>query len=198
MSWSINLGSGSGDNFKTLDEIRAHVKSTTETAIADDIFPEDIKIPSPKQSKTKRITTPRKKPVPKTSKKKEEELLPPPYKEEVKESEEEEEEEAVVEESPKSHQESTSNTQNTTPMTDTRDTMDTSDLKLVTEQIIKEMKALNAKVSAVSTILETIQAASVGRQYTMLTKNIEELRMLVVCGKEQVVRKKTRHTTTKK
>ncbi|AGU99756.1 m73R [Myxoma virus] len=194
MSWSINLGSGAGDNFKTLDEIRAHVKSTTETANADDIFPEDIEIPSPKQSKTKRTPAPRKKPAPRASKKKEEE--PPPPKEEVKESEEDEE--VVVEESPKSPPESPHTTQQNTPTTtDVGDTMDSSDLKIVTEQIIKEMKALNAKVSAVSTILETIQAASVGRQYTMLTKNIEELRMLAVCGKEQVVRKKTRQTTKK-
>ncbi|ACB28696.1 m73R [Myxoma virus] len=194
MSWSINLGSGSGDNFKTLDEIRAHVKSTTETATADDIFPEDIEIPSPKQSKTKRAPAPRKKPTPKTSKKKEEEPQPPPKEEEVKESDEEEE---IVEESPKSPPESPHTTQNTSAAVDACNTMDSSDLKLVTEQIIKEMKALNAKVSAVSTILETIQAASVGRQYTMLTKNIEELRMLAMGGKEQVVRKKTRQTTKK-
>ncbi|APG58294.1 late transcription elongation factor H5 [BeAn 58058 virus] len=46
MAWSMNLGNN-GDSYKTLEEIRAHLKSSAEDSNDknEDIFPEDIVIP---------------------------------------------------------------------------------------------------------------------------------------------------------
>nr|AAK43574.1 envelope protein [Lumpy skin disease virus] len=72
MSWSINLGNN-GDNFKTLEEIRAHVRSTTENMdkVADEIFPSDVKIPTTSSSSKQKKPVVRKKAAttPKKSKK---------------------------------------------------------------------------------------------------------------------------------
>ncbi|NP_659648.1 late transcription factor VLTF-4 [Sheeppox virus] len=71
MSWSINLGNN-GDNFKTLEEIRAHVRSTTENIdkVADEIFPSDVKIPTTSSSSKQKKPVVRKKAVTTTKKSK--------------------------------------------------------------------------------------------------------------------------------
>lgn len=71
MSWSINLGNN-GDNFKTLEEIRAHVRSTTENMdkVADEIFPSDVKIPTTSSSSKQKKPVVRKKAVTTTKKSK--------------------------------------------------------------------------------------------------------------------------------
>ncbi|ABI99069.1 Late transcription factor VLTF-4 [Deerpox virus W-1170-84] len=188
MSWSINLSSV-GDNFKTLDEIRAHVKSTTESCDKnnEDIFPEDIEIPSPKQTKQKRTTTPRKTTTVKTKKdkkqlqeEKEEEKEDNEKTEENENIDEVFEEELIIEEEVTECEEKS------------EDTTEFSDLKLATETIIKMLKLLNTKVTAVSTVLEDAQAASVTRQYTSLLKTIENLKTLANNGKATVSRKKVK------
>ncbi|QEJ79224.1 late transcription factor [Goatpox virus] len=71
MSWSINLGNN-GDNFKTLEEIRAHVRSTTENMdkVTDEIFPSDVKIPTTSSSSKQKKPVVRKKAVTATKKSK--------------------------------------------------------------------------------------------------------------------------------
>ncbi|AAL69812.1 SPV073 putative late transcription factor VLTF-4 [Swinepox virus] len=179
MSWSINLGNTS-DNFKTLDEIRQHVRSTTETdKCDDDLFPNDLEIPVKRQPRKK---TPTKKHISKSKCVERDQGI-----EENEDGEKTEENEDDVDSV--SPQPSTS-----ARCCNQEDSMDNSELKIVTANIISALKTINSKVNAVSIVLEDIQASSISRQYTTLIKLVNDLKSLAECGKKQVTRKKTRVT----
>ncbi|AAR07432.1 76R [Yaba monkey tumor virus] len=180
MSWSINLGNG-GDNFKTLDEIRAHVKSTTESVdeVTEEIFPSDIEIPSQKTPIKKRAVTRKKQTTvskPKCSGK--EKLIKP------------ESDNEKTEENEKSKENLSKNTNSDEDIND-------SDLKIATDKIIKDLKVLNSRISAISTVLEDVQASSVSRQFTSLGKSVDVLKATIESGKTKVTRKKPRHDLKK-
>ncbi|AVI09706.1 late transcription factor [Sheeppox virus] len=217
MSWSINLGNN-GDNFKTLEEIRAHVRSTTENIdkVADEIFPSDVKIPTTSSSSKQKKPVVRKKAVTTTKKsKKIKEKTPIEDHDDENDNDndnddennddnddinnieaddtnnsdtEENENDDKKENNKKSKKITNDNNQHDDGV------IDNSDLKIATESIIKGLKILNNKVSSVSTVLEDVQAASINRQYSSLIKNIDLLKSIAECGKSQVIRKKVKNT----
>ncbi|UVT57330.1 Late transcription factor VLTF-4 (1), partial [Monkeypox virus] len=56
----------------------------------------------------------------------------------------------------------------------------------------KDLKKIITRISAVSTVLEDVQAAGISRQFTSMTKAITTLSDLVTEGKSKVVRKKVK------
>ncbi|AEY73631.1 late gene transcription factor VLTF-4 [Vaccinia virus] len=199
MAWSIT-NKADTSSFTKMAEIRAHLRNSAENKDKnEDIFPEDVIIPSTKP-KTKRATTPRKPAATKRSTKKEEV-----------------EEEVVIEEY---HQ----TTEKNSPSPGVGDIVesvaavelddsdgddepmvqveagkvnhsarsDLSDLKVATDNIVKDLKKIITRISAVSTVLEDVQAAGISRQFTSMTKAITTLSDLVTEGKSKVVRKKVK------
>lgn len=212
MAWSIT-NKADTSSFTKMAEIRAHLRNSAENKDKnDDIFPEDVIIPSTKP-KTKRATTPRKPAAAKRSTKKDKE------KEEV----EVEEEEVVIEEYHQTTEENSPPPSSSPGVGDIVESVtavelddsdgddddepmvqveagkvnhsarsDLSDLKVATDNIVKDLKKIITRISAVSTVLEDVQAAGISRQFTSMTKAITTLSDLVTEGKSKVVRKKVK------
>ncbi|CAC21314.1 76R protein [Yaba-like disease virus] len=180
MSWSINLGNG-GDNFKTLDEIRAHVKSTTESVeeVTEEIFPDDIEIPSQK-TPTKKKTTSRKK-----------QTVQKPKCVGKEKNVKHESDDDKTEENEKSKESLSKNNDSN------EEDIETSDLKIATDQIVKDLKIINSRINAIHTVLEDVQASSISRQFTSLSKSVDGLKAAVESGRIKVVRKKSRQYSKK-
>ncbi|ASK51281.1 Late transcription factor [Eptesipox virus] len=217
MSWTMQIGESG--TYKSLEEIRAHIKATATESIDDevqhdDLFPEDVEIPPNKPKTTKKPPIPKKRATtnsgtkPKTTRKK------------VKtESDEEKSDDDV-----KSYSSSSSKVDSSTKMIksyspkidleteveesdmyagttvendQTDDKMECDDLKTATDNVIKFLKDINTRVNAISTVLTDVQAASCSRQYTTLIKSIDNLKIIAESGKVTVSRKKTRQTTKK-
>ncbi|CAA49029.1 I5R [Variola virus] len=217
MAWSIT-NKADTSSFTKMAEIRAHLRNSAENKDKnDDIFPEDVIIPSTKP-KTKRATTPRKPAATKRSTKKD------------KEKEEVEEEEVVIEEYHQTTEENSpppssspgvgnivesvtavelddsngdddndNDNDDNEPMVQVEAgkvnhsaRSDLSDLKVATDNIVKDLKKIITRISAVSTVLEDVQAAGISRQFTSMTKSITTLSDLVTEGKSKVVRKKVK------
>ncbi|ABF24255.1 VLTF-4 viral late transcription factor [Variola virus] len=212
MAWSIT-NKADTSSFTKMAEIRAHLRNSAENKDKnDDIFPEDVIIPSTKP-KTKRATTPRKPAATKRSTKKDKE------KEEV-------EEEVVIEEYHQTTEENSPPPSSSPGVGDIVESVtavelddsngdndnddnepmvqveagkvnhsarsDLSDLKVATDNIVKDLKKIITRISAVSTVLEDVQAAGISRQFTSMTKSITTLSDLVTEGKSKVVRKKVK------
>ncbi|ABD97671.1 VLTF-4 viral late transcription factor [Taterapox virus] len=207
MAWSIT-NKADTSSFTKMAEIRAHLRNSAENKDKnDDIFPEDVIIPSTKP-KTKRATTPRKPAATKISTKKDKE------KEEV-------EEEVVIEEYHQTTEENSPPPSSSPGVGDIVESVaavelddsdgddepmvqveagkvnhsarsDLSDLKVATDNIVKDLKKIITRISAVSTVLEDVQAAGISRQFTSMTKAITTLSDLVTEGKSKVVRKKVK------
>ncbi|QCW07415.1 CPXV114 protein [Camelpox virus] len=206
MAWSIT-NKADTSSFTKMAEIRAHLRNSAENKDKnDDIFPEDVIIPSTKP-KTKRATT-RKPAATKRSTKKDKE------KEEV-------EEEVVIEEYHQTTEENSPPPSSSPGVGDIVESVaavelddsdgddepmvqvesgkanhsarsDLSDLKVATDNIVKDLKKIIIRISAVSTVLEDVQAAGISRQFTSMTKAITTLSDLVTEGKSKVVRKKVK------
>ncbi|QDJ95086.1 late transcription factor [Hypsugopox virus] len=208
MSWSMNIDDSS--NYKSLEEIRAHIKASAETVDEethhDDLFPEDIEIP-PTKAKTvtkrsqvvkKRTTT---KPKTKATKTKDE-----------SDDDKSEDDVAVKSYSPK-RESVKSYSSPKTVHSDVKedddvqyggatveneqdnDKMEACDLKMAADNVIKALKDINTRVSAIATVLSDVQAASCNKQYTALIKSIDGLKLAAEGGKSIVVRKKTKQST---
>ncbi|DAD53959.1 TPA_asm: viral late transcription factor VLTF-4 [Vaccinia virus] len=207
MAWSIT-NKADTSSFTKMAEIRAHLKNSAENKDKnEDIFPEDVIIPSTKP-KTKRATTPRKPAATKRSTKKDKE------KEEV-------EEEVVIEEYHQTTEKNSPPPLSSPGVGDIVESVaavelddsdgddesmvqveagkvnhsarsDLSDLKVATDNIVKDLKKIITRISAVSTVLEDVQAAGISRQFTSMTKAITTLSDLVTEGKSKVVRKKVK------
>ncbi|ADZ24112.1 morphogenesis-related substrate of B1R kinase [Cowpox virus] len=208
MAWSIT-NKADTSSFTKMAEIRAHLRNSAENKDKnEDIFPEDVIIPSTKP-KTKRATTPRKPAATKRSTKKDKE------KEEV-------EEEVVIEEYHQTTEENSPPPSSSPGVGDIVESVaavdlddsdgdddepmvqveagkvnhsarsDLSDLKVATDNIVKDLKKIITRISAVSTVLEDVQAAGISRQFTSMTKAITTLSDLVTEGKSKVVRKKVK------
>ncbi|ABH08210.1 HSPV104 [Horsepox virus] len=207
MAWSIT-NKADTSSFTKMAEIRAHLKNSAENKDKnEDIFPEDVIIPSTKP-KTKRATTPRKPAATKRSTKKDKE------KEEV-------EEEVVIEEYHQTTEKNSPPPLSSPGVGDIVESVaavelddsdgddepmvqveagkvnhsarsDLSDLKVATDNIVKDLKKIITRISAVSTVLEDVQAAGISRQFTSITKAITTLSDLVTEGKSKVVRKKVK------
>ncbi|AGY97354.1 CPXV114 protein [Cowpox virus] len=203
MAWSIT-NKADTSSFTKMAEIRAHLRNSAENKDKnEDIFPEDVIIPSTKP-KTKRTTTPRKPAATKRSTKKEEV-----------------EEEVVVEEYHQTTEENSPPPSSSPGVGDIVESVaavdlddsdgddepmvqveagkvnhsarsDLSDLKVATDNIVKDLKKIITRISAVSTVLEDVQAAGISRQFTSMTKAITTLSDLVTEGKSKVVRKKVK------
>ncbi|AKJ93732.1 vltf-4 [Raccoonpox virus] len=201
MAWSIT-NKADTSSFTKMAEIRAHLKNSAENKEKnDDIFPEDVVIPTTKP-KTKRATAPRKTAVTKRSTKKE--------KEEEKDDDMEEYHQTTEENSPPPSSSpcigdivdavenvAIENTDDEDDMAaqagakkNHSDRSDLYDLKIATDNIIKDLKSIITRISAVSTVLEDVQASGVARQFTSMSKAINTLSDLVTDGKSKVVRKK--------
>ncbi|UZL88090.1 Late transcription factor VLTF-4 (1) [Monkeypox virus] len=206
MAWSIT-NKADTSSFTKMAEIRAHLRNSAENKDKnEDIFPEDVIIPSTKP-KTKRTTTPRKPAATKRSTKKDKE------KEEV--------EEVVIEEYHQTTKENSPPPSSSPGVGDIVESVaavelddsdgddepmvqveagkvnhsarsDLSDLKVATDNIVKDLKKIITRISAVSTVLEDVQAAGISRQFTSMTKAITTLSDLVTEGKSKVVRKKVK------
>ncbi|QED21212.1 substrate of b1r kinase [Borealpox virus] len=210
MAWSITNKTDTS-SFTKMAEIRAHLRNSSENKDKnEDIFPEDVVIPSTKP-KTKRSTTPRKPAATKRSTKKEknEEIV----------------EEEIVEEEIKEYHQTTE--ENSPPPSsspgvsdivesvtaveiDDSDGMDDepiaeagskvnhstrsdlSDLKVATDNIVKDLKKITTRITAVATVLEDVQASGISRQFTSMSKAITTLSDLVNEGKSKIVRKKVK------
>ncbi|AAM92391.1 VLTF-4 [Ectromelia virus] len=208
MAWSIT-NKADTSSFTKMAEIRAHLRNSAENKDKnEDIFPEDVIIPSTKP-KTKRTITPRKPAATKRSTKKDKE------KEEV-------EEEVVIEEYRQTTEENSPPPSSSPRVGDIVESVaavelddsdggddepmvqveagkvnhsarsDLSDLKVATDNIVKDLKKIITRISAVSTVLEDVQAAGISRQFTSMTKAITTLSDLVTEGKSKVVRKKVK------
>ncbi|QEM25195.1 CPXV114 protein [Cowpox virus] len=202
MAWSIT-NKADTSSFTKMAEIRAHLRNSAENKDKnEDIFPEDVIIPSTKP-KTKRATTPRKPAATKRSTKKEEV-----------------EEEVVIEEYHQTTEENSPPPSSSPGVGDIVESVaavdlddsdgddepmvqveakvnhsarsDLSDLKVATDNIVKDLKKIITRISAVSTVLEDVQAAGISRQFTSMTKAITTLSDLVTEGKSKVVRKKVK------
>ncbi|QHR82615.1 viral late transcription factor VLTF-4 [Brazilian porcupinepox virus 1] len=215
-SWSMNLGNN-GEHFKTLEEIRAHVKSASEenNENIDEIFPEDVVIPqSSKVVKNKKAVC---KKVTKLRVKKEAKPLEDDYDTEENErdrkdnSEENERDNKKksrhVEENERDRKDNSEENERDTKKKyrhveeneiDTNkkskqsddDDKNESDLQIATEAIIAGMKLLNTKVQSVIMVLSDVQVASVSRNFTTLNKSVDKLKTLVETGKNQVSKRK--------
>ncbi|UZC81133.1 V114; CPXV-BR_116 V114 [Cowpox virus] len=202
MAWSIT-NKADTSSFTKMAEIRAHLRNSAENKDKnEDIFPEDVIIPSTKP-KTKRAAAPRKPAATKRSTKKEEveevvveeyhqtteENSPPPSSSpgvgdivesvaavEIDDSDGDDEPMVQVEAGKVNHSARS----------------DLSDLKVATDNIVKDLKKIIARISAVSTVLEDVQAAGISRQFTSMSKAITTLSDLVTEGKSKVVRKKVK------
>ncbi|ADZ30082.1 substrate of B1R kinase [Cowpox virus] len=202
MAWSIT-NKADTSSFTKMAEIRAHLRNSAENKDKnEDIFPEDVIIPSTKP-KTKRAAAPRKPAATKRSTKKEEV-----------------EEEVVVEEYHQTTEENSPPPSSSPGVGDIVESVaavelddsdgddepmaqagakvnhsarsDLSDLKVATDNIVKDLKKIITRISAVSTVLEDVQAAGISRQFTSMTKAITTLSDLVTEGKSKVVRKKVK------
>ncbi|ADZ30507.1 substrate of B1R kinase [Cowpox virus] len=203
MAWSIT-NKADTSSFTKMAEIRAHLRNSAENKDKnEDIFPEDVIIPSTKP-KTKRAAAPRKPAATKRSTKKEEV-----------------EEEVVVEEYHQTTEENSPPPSSSPGVGDIVESVaavelddsdgddepmvqveagkvnhsarsDLSDLKVATDNIVKDLKKIIARISAVSTVLEDVQAAGISRQFTSMSKAITTLSDLVTEGKSKVVRKKVK------
>ncbi|ADZ30719.1 substrate of B1R kinase [Cowpox virus] len=200
MAWSIT-NKADTSSFTKMAEIRAHLRNSAENKDKnEDIFPEDVIIPSTKP-KTKRAAAPRKPAATKRSTKKEEV-----------------EEEVVVEEYHQTTEENSPPPSSSPGVGDIVESVaavelddsdgddepmaqagakvnhsarsDVSDLKVATDNIVKDLKKIITRIAAVSTVLEDVQAAGISRQFTSMTKAITTLSDLVTEGKSKVVRKK--------
>ncbi|ARR29853.1 CPXV114 protein [Cowpox virus] len=200
MAWSIT-NKADTSSFTKMAEIRAHLRNSAENKDKnEDIFPEDVIIPSTKP-KTKRAAAPRKPAATKRSAKKEEV-----------------EEEVVVEEYHQTTEENSPPPSSSPGVGDIVESVaavelddsdgddepmaqagakvnhsarsDVSDLKVATDNIVKDLKKIITRIAAVSTVLEDVQAAGISRQFTSMTKAITTLSDLVTEGKSKVVRKK--------
>ncbi|AOP31581.1 vltf-4 [Skunkpox virus] len=201
MAWSITSKADTG-SFTKMAEIRAHLKNSAENKDKnEDIFPEDVIIPATKP-KTKRAAAPRKAAATKRSTKKE--------KEEDKEDDDLEEYHQTTEENSPPPSSSPyigdiveavenvalDNTDDDDDMTQAgakknhSARSDLSDLKVATDNIIKDLKSIVTRISAVSTVLEDVQASGIARQFTSMSKAVATLSDLVTEGKSKVVRKK--------
>ncbi len=187
-SWSMTPANGS--NFQTLEELRYHLKTSAENnnnEFPDDLIPEEDKLIPCKAKRTTTSSSKRRQTKEKNEK---------PKKDNNKTTTDEEKEmtnddcdsavcspDAVVE----------------SPETDTEEEgTDFTDLKIVLELLIKDLKKFNARVSAISVVLEDIQASSISRQYSSLNKSIDVLKLMTTEGQSLVTRKKPRRTTKKK
>ncbi|AAM13557.1 CPXV114 protein [Cowpox virus] len=202
MAWSIT-NKADTSSFTKMAEIRAHLRNSAENKDKnEDIFPEDVIIPSTKP-KTKRAAAPRKPAATKRSTKKEEV-----------------EEEVVVEEYHQTTEENSPPPSSSPGVGDIVESVaavelddsdgddepmaqagakvnhsarsDVSDLKVATDNIVKDLKKIITRIAAVSTVLEDVQAAGISRQFTSMTKAITTLSDLVTEGKSKVVRKKVK------
>ncbi|ARR30058.1 CPXV114 protein [Cowpox virus] len=200
MAWSIT-NKADTSSFTKMAEIRAHLRNSAENKDKnEDIFPEDVIIPSTKP-KTKRAAAPRKPAAAKRSTKKEEV-----------------EEDVVVEEYHQTTEENSPPPSSSPGVGDIVESVaavelddsdgddepmaqagakvnhsarsDVSDLKVATDNIVKDLKKIITRIAAVSTVLEDVQAAGISRQFTSMTKAITTLSDLVTEGKSKVVRKK--------
>ncbi|AYN64669.1 putative H5R protein [Orthopoxvirus Abatino] len=205
MAWSIT-NKADTSSFTKMAEIRAHLRNSAENKDKnEDIFPEDVIIPSTKP-KTKRTATPRKPAATKRSTKKDKE------KEEVEEEIVEEYHQTTEENSPPPSSspgvgdivesvaavELDDSDGDDEPMAQAGAKVnhsarsDVSDLKVATDNIVKDLKKIITRISAVSTVLEDVQAAGISRQFTSMSKAITTLSDLVTEGKSKVVRKKVK------
>ncbi|AXN75335.1 late transcription factor [Akhmeta virus] len=204
MAWSIT-NKADTSSFTKMAEIRAHLRNSAENKDKnEDIFPEDVIIPSTKP-KTKRTTTPRKPVATKRSTKKDKEV----------------EEEVVIEEYHQTTEENSPPPSSSPGVGDIVESVaavelddsdgddehmvqveagkvnhsarsDLSDLKVATDNIVKDLKKIITRISAVSTVLEDVQASGISRQFTSMSKAITTLSDLVTEGKSKVVRKKVK------
>ncbi|AOP31792.1 vltf-4 [Volepox virus] len=193
MAWSITSKSDTG-NFTKMAEIRAHLKNSAENKDKnEDIFPEDVIIPATKP-KTKRAAAPRKTAATKRSAKKDEDLeeyhqtteenSPPPSSSPCIEDIVEAVENAALDDNTDDDMENAGAKKNHSARSDL------SDLKVATDNIIKDLKNIITRISAVSTVLEDVQASGIARQFTSMSKSITILADLATEGKSKVVRKK--------
>ncbi|AST09496.1 VLTF-4 [NY_014 poxvirus] len=195
MAWSMTAKTDTS-NFTKMAEIRAHLKNSSETKDKnEDIFPEDVVIPSSKTSTKKQ---PVRKPVKKATKKKEE-PTPVSDNESVNNSNNESTEENSSIRSPHvatkdirdDEEDINEDVQAGAPGGSTVQS-DISDTKVATDMIVKDLKKLVTRISAVASVIEDVQAASIGRQFTALNKSVNMLSELVSEGKSLVVRKKAK------
>ncbi|ADT91106.2 viral late transcription factor VLTF-4 [Cotia virus SPAn232] len=207
MAWSMNLGNG-GDSFKTLEEIRAHLKSTTEESIDknDDIFPEDIIIP-PKNG-----TRPKKTVVKKPQRASKKDIVPEynnvEENDNFNDNENNDDDDNDIKDDsndiisgtkPKKAIKLLSKKTNQDDDTDDDKEKNTinDDIKLVIDSISENLKLINKKVQSVSVVLSEIQIASVNRNFSSLSKSVNELKNLGDGEKELVSSTKKRVTKKK-
>ncbi|AST09294.1 late transcription factor VLTF-4 [Murmansk poxvirus] len=198
MAWSMTAKTDTS-NFTKMAEIRAHLKNSSETKDKnEDIFPEDVVIPSSKTSTKKQPV--RKQPVKKATKKKEEEPTPVSDNESVNNSNNNESTEenssirsphVATKDIRDDEEDIDEDVQAGAPGGSTVQS-DISDTKVATDMIVKDLKKLVARISAVASVIEDVQAASIGRQFTALNKSVNMLSELVSEGKSLVVRKKAK------
>nr|WGO62703.1 late transcription factor VLTF-4 [Wadden Sea poxvirus] len=174
MAWSMNLCNG--DNYKTLDEVRAYVKASASNETQhESLFPDNVEIPQ-RQMKQKKVSSNRKKAS--------------------KNKKEDDEKDGEKTESACSTDNNENVNNNEEESTDNENNI--SDLGLAIKNIINDLKKINIRVTAISTVLEDIQASSICRQYTSINKSIDLLKNINDNGKTQIDRKKQRRTTSKK
>ncbi|CCD83252.1 late transcription factor VLTF4 [Squirrelpox virus] len=207
MSWSINT---SGGSFQTLEELRAHLKSSTEAVAPlededmDELIPDSLSPPCRSSRGKKAAESPRdkkaRKPAVRKPRKKEE-------RQEVSEPEPDPEPEVTVED--EVGRESDDETEEREERrvrshcedeaaSDPEPMGDIPDMNLVVEGIVKDLKRMNTRLSAVCTVMEDVQAQQVSRQYTTLIRHVEHLQSLAYGGQQSVARGGKRRAAPKK
>lgn len=76
-------------------------------------------------------------------------------------------------------------------------TMQESDLALAASTLVRDMKAICARVSALATVLEDVQASAVNRCFSALVRELESLQLLAYGGSQSVKKKTTRKRTVR-
>ncbi|AEN03672.1 late transcription factor VLTF-4 [Yokapox virus] len=182
MAWSMTTKTDTS-NFTKMAEIRAHLKNSAEFKDKnDDIFPEDVVIPSVKSSVKKPA---RKQPVKKLTKQ-EAVNLSDNYSTEENSSSKSRSQNIDTVNNDDSGEDDVNCCNNSTVQSDISDT------KVATDMIVKDLKKIIARVSAIASVIEDVQASSITRNFTALNKSVNTLYDLVSEGKSLVTRKKVK------